>query len=112
MGFWDTAGRVALDAGTLGAAEIPGNILWGGLGKSTNPADYQVNSPNQAQMAVMTGQQRPNSIRRQAVPRHAECNSPQQLQRSHPGSRHGAGEPCRATPASERARRAVPRSSA
>ena len=37
MGFWDTAGRVALDArDARRSSEFHGNILWGGLGKSTN----------------------------------------------------------------------------
>lgn len=69
------------------------DVLFGGLGKSTNPADYAVNSPNQAQMQGMLGQQAaqidPNQ---QAQFRQMQMQQAQQLQGIASGQQQGAGE--------------------
>jgi hypothetical protein len=66
MGFWDELGSIGLGglvggpagaalggaSGSLGGLQ---NVLLGGLGKSTNPSDYQVSNPQQAAISGAMG---------------------------------------------------------
>lgn len=73
-----------------------GSVLLGGLGQSTNPADYSVNSPNQAQMQQMMAQQAAQAQAAdpaaQAQWRQMQFNQAQQLARMANGQQQGAGE--------------------
>jgi hypothetical protein len=77
MGFWDSAG----------------SVLFGGLGQSTNPADYQVANPQQGAINGMLGQQAAQvDPTQQAAFRQMQLQQAQQLQAIASGQQQGAGE--------------------
>lgn len=93
MGFWDDLGQGALDIGTLGLDRLGGDVLFGGLGKSTNPGAYQVANPQQGAINGMLGQQAAQlDPTQQAQFRAMQMAQAQQLQRIASGQQQGAGE--------------------
>jgi hypothetical protein len=86
-------GYVGSQLSQHGMGGTAGSVLFGGLGKSTNPMDYGVNSPNQAQMQAMMGQSAAQiDPAQQAQFRAMQLAQAQQLQRIASGQQQGAGE--------------------
>lgn len=76
-----------------GVGGTVGNILFGGLGKSTNPNDYQVTNPMGGQINGMLGQGAAQlDPMQQAQFRAMQIQQAQQLQRIASGQQQGAGE--------------------
>lgn len=77
MGFWDDVG----------------GVLFGGLGRSTNPADYQVANPQQGAINGMLGQHAAQlDPSQQQQFRNMQLQQAQQLQAIASGHAQGAGE--------------------
>lgn len=109
MGFWDTVGRGALAAGTLGLSEVvPRDVLLGGAGKQVNPANAQygdrqyVMNVAQNGMSAVNSRQAPQAQRTvlggapnmapQGQARDASMQLAQTLQGIAGGQQKGAGE--------------------
>ncbi len=93
MSFWDDLGQGALDVGTLGLDRLGSDVLFGGLGKSTNPGAYAVANPQQAAINGMLGQGTAQlDPTQQAQFRAMQLAQAQQLQRIASGQQQGAGE--------------------
>ena len=70
-----------------------GDVLFGGLGKSTNPNDYGVRNPQQQAIGGMLGQSAAQvDPTQQAQLRAMQLQQAQQLQRIASGQQQGAGE--------------------
>ena len=77
----------------MGFLDSVGSVLFGGLGKSTNPADYAVNNPQQANINYQMGLQTPTvDPSQQAAFRQMQMQQAQQLQAIASGQAQGAGE--------------------